>query len=63
MGGEGAGMDVSYTNRLFPKAGLNGNLSSVGERECEVLACGKGGSACVWAVEVPEGGYAGASRC
>lgn len=56
-------MDVSYTNGLFPKAGLNGNLSSVGERECEVWACGKGGSACVWAVEVPEGGYAGASRC
>lgn len=26
----------------------------MGERECEVWACGKGGSACVWAVEVPE---------
>ena len=55
-------MDVSYTKGLFPKAGLDGNLSSVSERECEVWACGKGRSAGVWAVEAPEGGYAGASR-
>lgn len=65
-GGEGGKMNASYTYLVFPKASLGGNLTTVGEGvgwRVKSGHVGKCGSACVWAVEEPEGGYAVASRC
>lgn len=63
--GKGGNMDASYTYLVFLKASSGGNLTTVGEKGWGVKSghVEKCGSACVWAVEEPEGGYAVASRC
>lgn len=57
-------MGAGSIHLLFPKASLDGNLTTVGEGGCvksgHVAKCE---SACAWAVDEPEGGYAVASRC
>lgn len=59
-------MDASAIYLLFRKTSLDGNLTTVGEGEGWCVKSGhvaKCGSACGWAVDEPEGGYAVASRC